>query len=161
MADILFKTDEAVFSYRVSGILIHQDNVLLQKVPGDDGYALIGGHVAFGETTAEALKREFEEEIRVDINVERLLLVGENFFPWGDRPCHQICLYYLVSLADETQIQLDGAFRALDDLGGERIDLEMRWIPLKKIPILTIYPAPVKEHIIHVPDEIIHFVYTE
>lgn len=31
MADILFKTDEAVFSYRVSGILIHQDNVLLQK----------------------------------------------------------------------------------------------------------------------------------
>ena len=116
MADILFKTDDWVFSYRVGGILIHNDRILLQRVPGDDGYAFVGGHVSLGETTAETLVREFKEEIRADIRVERLLMVGENFFPWGSRPCHQINLYYLVSLVDETQIPTTGIFKATDEL---------------------------------------------
>ena len=72
MADILFKTNDYIFSYRVGGVLIHNDKMLLQRVPGDDGYAFIGGHVAFGETTAETLIREFKEELRADIKVECL-----------------------------------------------------------------------------------------
>ena len=31
MADILFKTDDYVFSYRVGGLLIHNGKVLMQK----------------------------------------------------------------------------------------------------------------------------------
>ena len=52
MADILFKTDDYIFSYRVGGLLLHNGKVLMQKLIGEDGYAFIGGHVAFGETTA-------------------------------------------------------------------------------------------------------------
>ena len=48
MSDILFKTDEYVFSYRVGGLLIRDGKVLMQKATDDDGYAIIGGHVAFG-----------------------------------------------------------------------------------------------------------------
>ena len=48
MADILFKTDDYVFSYRVGGLLIHNGKVLMHKLVGEDGYAFIGGHVAFG-----------------------------------------------------------------------------------------------------------------
>ena len=161
MADILFKTDDWIFSYRVGGILIHNDRILLQRVPGDDGYALVGGHVALGETTAETLVREFKEEIRADIRVERLLMVGENFFPWGSRPCHQINLYYLVSLVDETQIPTTGIFKATDELGNKRIDLDMCWISLKDLPGITVYPTEAKEHIIRIPDEIVHFVHKE
>lgn len=161
MADILFKSDDYIFSYRVGGVLIHNDKMLLQRVPGDDGYAFIGGHVAFGETTAETLVREFKEEIRADIKVERLLMVGENFFPWGKRPCHQINLYYLVSLTDETQLPLDGSFKAVDELGNERIDLDMCWIPLKDIPNITVYPTEAKVYIINIPNEIVYFVHKE
>ena len=161
MADILFKSDDYIFSYRVGGVLIHNDKMLLQRVPGDDGYAFIGGHVAFGETTAETLVREFKEEIRADIKVERLLMVGENFFPWGTRPCHQIHLYYLVSLTDETQLPLDGSFKAVDELGNERIDLDMCWIPLKDIPNITVYPTEAKVYIINIPNEIVYFVHKE
>lgn len=78
--DILFKTEDFVFSYRVGGILIRDGKILLQK-PKDDDYAIIGGHVASFETTAETLKREFKEELHVDIEVEKLLAVGEIFFP--------------------------------------------------------------------------------
>ena len=57
MSDILFKTDDYIFSYRVGGLLIHKGKVLMQKLVGEDGYAFIGGHVAFGETTAETIVR--------------------------------------------------------------------------------------------------------
>ena len=43
MADILFKTDDYIFSYRVGGVLIHNGKVLMQNAEGDDGYAFIGG----------------------------------------------------------------------------------------------------------------------
>lgn len=80
---------------------------MLQKPVNDEGYAIPGGHVAFGESSEEALLREFMEEIGANIQVERLLLIGENFFPWGKKPCHQICLYYtrfsLKSRADSTR----------------------------------------------------------
>ena len=123
MSDILFKTDDYVFSYRVGGLLIHNGKVLMQKAAGDDGYAFIGGHVAFGETTAETIVREFKEEIGADIKVERLLMVNESFFPWGNKPCQQINLYYLVSLKDETQIPLDRNFKALDELATSALSL--------------------------------------
>ena len=161
MADILFKTDDYIFSYRVGGVLIHNDKILLQRVPGDEGYAFVGGHVAFGETTDETLVREFKEEIRADVKVERLLMIGENFFPWGNRPCQQINLFYLVSLIDETEIPLEGIFRAVDELGNERIDLDMCWISLKDIPNITVYPTEAKEHILNLPDSIVHFVHRE
>ena len=34
--DILFKNDEFVFSYRVGGILIHNEKILLQRPKNDD-----------------------------------------------------------------------------------------------------------------------------
>lgn len=40
--DILFKTEDFVFSYRVGGLLIHDGKILLQR-PKDDDYAIIGG----------------------------------------------------------------------------------------------------------------------
>ena len=47
--DILFKNDDFVFSYRVGGILIHNEKILLQR-PKNDDYAIIGGHYSGRET---------------------------------------------------------------------------------------------------------------
>ena len=112
--DILFKNDHFVFSYRVGGILKHNGKILLQR-PKNDDYAIIGGHVAAMETSMETLKREFEEELHAKIEVDNLLAIGEIYFPWGKRPCHQICLYYNVHLMDDN-IPLDGVFHGYDEL---------------------------------------------
>ncbi len=40
--DILFKTDDFIFSYRVGGLLIRNDKILLQK-PRNDYHSIIGG----------------------------------------------------------------------------------------------------------------------
>ena len=86
--DILYRDDNFVFSYRVGGILIHNGKVLLQR-PQNDDFAIIGGHVARMETSEETLRREYEEELHTKIEVDRLMAIGEIFFPWGKRTCHQ------------------------------------------------------------------------
>ena len=155
--DILYKESDFVFSYRVGGILIREGKILLQK-PMNDDYAIIGGHVSRLETTAETLRREFLEEIHTPVRVQELLAVGEIFFPWGSRPCHQISLYYRVELEDETAIPLTGSFWGWDDLDQERIDLEYCWVPLEQLPALTVYPQELIPHILSGSREILHFV---
>ena len=68
MSDILFKTEDYVFSYRVAGICIQNGKVLLQKPANDEGYAFPGGHCAIGETNEETLIRETREEAGLLIN---------------------------------------------------------------------------------------------
>ena len=156
--DILFKNEEYVFSYRVGGILIRDGKILLQK-PVNDDYAIIGGHVNLLETTEETLKREFEEELHAQIEVDGLLAIGEIFFPWGERPCHQICLYYRIRLANEADIPLDGTFHGYDELENERIDLDFSWVPLQELENgLLVYPTELVPHILNDNEEIVHFV---
>lgn len=161
MADILFKTDDYVFSYRVAGILIHNGKVLLQRPMDETGYAFPGGHVSFGETNEESLIREFSEEIGADITVNGLRWVGESFFPWGNKPCHQIGLFYDISLKDETQIPLDRSFFAIDEWGDEQAKLEFSWIALDQITEIELYPINAKELLQAYSPEIKHFVYKQ
>lgn len=161
MSDILFKTENYVFSYRVAGILIRDGKVLLQKPTNDNGYAFPGGHVEFGETNEQTLIREFKEEIGADILVKELKWVGEIFFPWGDKPCHQICLYHMIELSDDTQIPLDDSFIAKETLEGRNFDIEFHWIPLEYLKCIEVYPTNAKELLECLDDGVKHFVYRE
>ena len=152
--DILFKNDHFVFSYRVGGILKHNGKILLQR-PKNDDYAIIGGHVAAMETSMETLKREFEEELHAKIEVDNLLAIGEIYFPWGKRPCHQICLYYNVHLMDDN-IPLDGVFYGYDELDNERIHLDFCWLSLedlkKDMDNIKIYMS--RPSLFDIPDDV-------
>lgn len=158
--DILFRTGEAVFSYRVAGICIQNGKVLLQKPTNDTGYAFPGGHVAFGETNAETLIREFQEEIGARISVEELKWVGEIFFPWGDKPCHQICLYYLVKLLSP-DLPTQGSFLAKEHIAGRDFDLEFHWVPLEELKSLEVYPTNAPALLDQLDQGVRHFIYRE
>ncbi|MCM3339340.1 NUDIX hydrolase [Paenibacillus sp. MER TA 81-3] len=138
--DILFKTEKHVFSYRVAGLLMRNDKILLQRPLNDTGYAFPGGHVSFGETHEETLIREFKEEMGVNIKVGSLKWVGELFFPWGNKDCQLICLFYLVSLADEPQIPLSVSFWGTEQLENQSFKLEFSWMPLSDILKTELYP---------------------
>ena len=159
--DILFKTDEYVFSYRVAGILIQNEKVLLQRPYNDTAYAFPGGHVELGETNANTLVREFKEEINGDIRVGKLRWVGEIFFPWGTKPCHQICLFYEVELTDFSTIPLEGTFEGMEQLEDKTFKLEFSWIDIKDIDEIELYPIEAKEFIVNGVNQVEHFVYKE
>ncbi|MBQ7873998.1 MAG: NUDIX hydrolase [Oscillospiraceae bacterium] len=160
MSDILFRKDGWVFSYRVAGIALSGGKVLLQKPTDEDFYAFPGGHVAFGETNEETLVREFKEETGADISVGELKWVAEAFFPWGESPCHQICLYYAVNIKDGTAPK-DGMFMAREHLEGRNFDLEFHWKPISELDKLEMFPADAKEMLLHLEDGVKHFVYKE
>ena len=120
--DILFKKEDFVFSFRVGGVLRRKDTVLLV--------------------------REFREELHAEVEVGDLLCVAENFFPWGSKPCHQICFYYEVQLKDHS-IPLEGTFQGYDDLDNQRYDLDFCWIPVKAIEEgLPVYPVGIAPYLI-------------
>ena len=160
MSDILFKTDDYVFSYRVAGICIQNGKVLLQRPTNDNGFAFPGGHVAFGETNQETLMREFKEEIGTDISVSELKWVGEIFFSWGEKPCHQICLFYTVVIEDG-QTPKEGTIMSHEQLEGRNFDIEFHWVPIDKLSDIDIYPTNVKQLLENPDDRVQHFVYRE
>ena len=160
MSDIIFRKDGFVFSYRVAGIAVQNGKVLLQKPTNEDFYAFPGWHVEFCETNEETLIREFKEEIVADIKVEDLQWVAEAFFPCGETPCHQICLYYTIEITDES-IPKDGMFIAKEHIEGRNFDLEFHWIPIEKIAELEIYPADSAKLLPELGKGVKHFVYKE
>lgn len=158
--DILFRTDEYVFSYRVAGICTQNGKVLLQKPTNDTAFAFPGGHVSFGETNAQTLIREFKEEIGVDISVGDLKWVGELFFPWGNKPCHQICLYYNVDITSDN-IPLEGMLIGSEQLEGRNFNMEFHWVPMEELENIEVYPTNAAQLISKLGDGVQHFIYRE
>ena len=160
MTDILFQNDAFVFSYRAAGICIQNGRVLLQRPRNDDGFAFPGGHVAFEETNEQTLIREFREEIGADIKVGALKWVGEIFFPWGSRPCHQICLYYMVEITGG-DVPEEGMFLGKEHFQNQNFELEFHWIPLDAVKNILLYPENCAELLRKIDFGVQHFVYRE
>ncbi len=161
MSDLLFKTDEGVFSYRVAGVCVHDGCVLLQSTSNDPSLAFPGGHVAFGETNGETLAREFAEEMGAEIKVHGLRWAAEVFFPWGERRCHQICLYYDVEIVGG--IPMRGSFVGREQIGGRKFELMFRWVPIEKLggEGFVVYPTQCAELLKNGGGDVAHFVYRE
>ena len=86
------------------------------------------------------------------------MAIGEIYFPWGKRPCHQICLYYNVHLVND-DIPLDGVFHGYDSLDDKRIDLDFCWVTLDDLKnSVKVYPQELVPYILEQKKEIVHFV---
>ena len=156
--DILFKTDDHVFSYRVAGVLVENGKILLQRDKLGN-HAVVGGHVSFMEQAKDTLVREFMVELNVKIGVDDLLAVNENFFMWGDKPCHQVHFYYSVHLEDDTFFR-DGVVSGIDELEDMRVELDYLWVPLEELKHLSVYPREI-ETLLEKREGILHFVSSE
>ena len=163
MSEILFRTDNYFFSYRVAGILLHDDKILLQKTTNDSdsGFAVPGGHVELGETNAETLTREFKEEIGADVTVGDLKWVAEIFFPWEGITCHQICLYYDIRLNDKTQIPLGGVFVGDERIAAKNFKIEFHWMSIHNIDKIKLYPTNITDLMKQNNEAVQHFVYRQ
>lgn len=77
-----FQTETYTCDLRVAGVLIRNGYLLVQRDTGGTEYALPGGHVQIGETTMQALLREWQEEMNTPIVCEKLLWTEECFWQW-------------------------------------------------------------------------------
>lgn len=139
MNDILYSSANSLFSFRVAALILHNDKVML--VDHFDRfkheYAFPGGHVQWGETGEAALIREMKEETNLDIAVKELVWVHENFWMWGDKPCHQIAFYYRCELKDH---DIRESYYGEEQQGSNAVPLLFRFVPIQELATLNLYP---------------------
>jgi ADP-ribose pyrophosphatase YjhB (NUDIX family) len=94
---------------RVAGILLNSKNELLlvnHKKNGRSYWLLPGGGVEFGEDFSQALKREFMEELSLELSsVGGLFLTHDTVYP--DKTRHIVNLYFTVKAKNKGMIKVN------------------------------------------------------
>ena len=100
---ISFDVGKGKFNFRVGAIVLDSDNkrFLMNTSDSIDFYVLPGGRVEMGEDTVTSLKREFQEELGVDIDVVCLKSIAENFFEFNGINYHELQYLYVAKLKDK------------------------------------------------------------
>jgi ADP-ribose pyrophosphatase YjhB (NUDIX family) len=98
--------EEARPTIRVAGLFEVDGKILMvQQGRGDDRYWLLpGGGVRFGESLAQALIRETQEELGLRVAVGQLLAIVESISPEPDYQKHVVHLVFDVSAAPDADI---------------------------------------------------------
>lgn len=111
----------------VLGIARNGNKILVSeghdKVKNQVFYRCLGGGIEFLEKSDVALKREYKEELGIDIAVGEFLGIAENIFNFQGNDAHELVLFYNIKLKDE---DIKERYRILD----EEDDGDTYWIDI-------------------------------
>ena len=71
------------------------------KIKNQTFYRSLGGGIEFLETSENALKREYKEELGIDIEVEDFCGIAENIFTYQGKNAHEIIFFYNVKIKED------------------------------------------------------------
>lgn len=110
------------FNIRVYALCIVNNQLLTLKEPfaGNMLVKLPGGGLEFGEGTADCLKREFKEELNLEITVGDAFYIQEDFVPSLAKDGKQLLmLYFFATITNLNNLEII-----------DKNIQEVRWIPL-------------------------------
>lgn len=146
------------FTYRIAGIAMHQERVLLHRAERDAFWALPGGRAEVRESAEETLRREMREELGAEVRVERLLWVVENFFDHGGYAHHELGFYFLMSLPPGHPLyHTDEPFAGWE----ETLPLVFQWFPIADLDRIVLYPTFLRRTLRDLPRVPTHIVHTD
>ena len=135
MRDIQVIDNESAFNYRVSGVVIKDNKILLNRLKNDDFWTFVGGKVAFGENSEKAIVRENFEETGANIKVERLAACVENFFIFNSKRWHEILFFYVLKDDNEELDIFEGEREIKDNSDGI-----YKWFDFSELDKIKIQP---------------------
>jgi len=108
------------------------------KKKNEPFYRLIGGGIEFGETATRAVIREFNEELKADITVEKFHGWLENIFTYNGEQGHQLMAIFDVRFTNPALEQQD-VFHVEEAYG----KFEARWVSMDEVKAgrTRLYPA--------------------
>jgi ADP-ribose pyrophosphatase YjhB (NUDIX family) len=143
------------FQPRVAAVCVWRDHVLLQRALAGGFWVLPGGRLRPLELTADALIRTVRWEIAQEVTVQRLLWVMEYVTRIAGRAVHELGFYYAIDLPENSPF-LD---LTRDHAGVERgHDLLLRWVPIRDLPDLALFPDFLRAAMAQLPDSPQHIV---
>jgi ADP-ribose pyrophosphatase YjhB (NUDIX family) len=129
------------------GLWVERGHLLLCRNIKSGYRFLPGGHVEWGETAANALAREFQEEAGLRVRVGPLLLVAEHAFDRPNRPCHELLLMFHVehprprTATGRTGRSAAGPTPALPTVQSQEPKIAFDWVPLTDLPRANLLPS--------------------
>lgn len=107
------------FNVRVYGILINEEKQVLvsdELIRGKYYTKFPGGGLEYGEGTRDCLKREFLEEMNLNVEVGEHIYTTDFFQVSAFHPGHQIIsIYYRVKALEEIKVRLSTSVFDFDD----------------------------------------------
>jgi ADP-ribose pyrophosphatase YjhB (NUDIX family) len=111
----------------------------LDSVKQERFYRPLGGTIEFGESGAEAVVREFEEEIGARVQVIRYLGTLENIFTFEGARGHELVRVYEVECADRS-------FYASDEFANrDGVQRRVGWRSIEDLASEPFYPDGLRE----------------
>ncbi|HMT30698.1 MAG TPA: NUDIX domain-containing protein [Bacteroidia bacterium] len=136
-----------IFNVRIYGILHHNECILVSDEihVGRKITKFPGGGLQFGEGTIEGLKREFREELDIDIDIVNHFYTTDFFQPSVfDATQQVISIYYVVASKNSENIKVNTEkFMFLKNENGEQF---FRWVELKKLQ-QSEFTFPIDQHV--------------
>jgi 8-oxo-dGTP pyrophosphatase MutT (NUDIX family) len=134
------------------GILRRGNSILAHRgydpVKQQTFYRPLGGMIEFGETAAQALAREFMEEIGEEVVNPCYLFTVENLFVCNGKPGHEIVLIFQAEFANPAAYEAS-SFPLVEDDGSS---WEAVWIdPFGLPPETPLYPDGLLEYLANHP----------
>ena len=154
---LVFDRGDQRFCYRAAAVILDRGRVLLQEdLLGMPFWFLPGGRVEHGETAEECVAREMREELEEEVTVERLVWFVENFFEHQGMKWHEVGLYFLVSLREDSRFLSEGPHWGVET----EIDLTFRleWHDVEKLDGLQLFPSFLRERLRSLPAQIEYVV---
>lgn len=149
------------FGYRVAGVLLNEEKILLATDDHVDFWVLPGGSVKPFESSTEAIKREFLEEIGVKIEVVRLLWIVEKSFIFDNLKLHGIGLDFLIKPEEwDEKLSRDFFYGSEEEYNpvGTRYEnlgdlrLTFKWFDLSELDTITIKPKVYHQALRNIPE---------
>lgn len=157
---IKIDTGKRKFNFRIAGLALREGHVLVHRATHELFWTLPGGRAEIGETSAETLIREMDEELGVTVTVERLLWSVENFFHFEKRDWHEIGYYYLMLVPETFPFAPGTIIHTVED---GKYAIEFKWVPatapaMKSLPI---QPNFISHRIENLPSTSEHLIWRE
>ena len=119
---------------RVYGILIHENKLLVsdEYIKGMKITKLPGGGLEHGEGTIDCLKREFKEELNLDVEITSHFYTTDFFVNSAFSASNQlISIYYVVKASQKFEFKI--ATKPFDFLKIKEGAQSMRWIDISAL----------------------------
>lgn len=130
----------------VLGIVRRGNKILVSegydKVKQETFYRSLGGGIEFLENSKDALKREFKEELNIDIDVGEFLGISENIFTYNGKKAHELILFYNVTIDDKDYKE---KYHVIDD----NSETDAKWMDIDEFTNnnLKLYPEEVFKYL--------------
>lgn len=125
--DVDIPVDKFFFRPSVYGFVINNKKVLVMRNKSNGKFWFPGGGIEIGERLEVGLKREVKEETGIDIIIDKLIFMKENFFYYQplDEAYHAFLFFYLCRPVTQNLLADD----AVNDLESKK----PRWVLISSI----------------------------